>query len=131
MEARDILIKFQNYAVIGVTPDTEKYGYKVFNRLLQMGKTVYGVTPKYSEVKGLKMYKSISDIERPVDVCVFVVNKKFARSYVDQMIGEAIRYAWMQPGTYDDELIDYIASFGLSPIKACVLVESDNILNEQ
>ena len=30
MEAKDVLKNYQNFAVIGVTTNHEKYGYKIF-----------------------------------------------------------------------------------------------------
>ena len=39
MEAKDVLKNYQNFAVIGVTTNHEKYGYKIFKCLKELGKT--------------------------------------------------------------------------------------------
>ena len=38
-----------------------------------------------------------------------------------------IGFAWMQPGTYDDNLINDIQSLGITPIKDCVLIVSKEL----
>ena len=53
MKSIDILRDFKNFAVLGATTDTKKYGYKIVQRLCEIGKTVYPVSPKYDEVYGL------------------------------------------------------------------------------
>lgn len=96
-------------------------------RLCEIGKTVYPISPKYEEVNSLKAYKSLLAIERPIDVVVFVINKKFASQYIAEMRELGIGFAWMQPGTYDDNLINDIQSLGITPIKDCVLIVSKEL----
>ena len=127
MKSIDILRDFKNFAVLGATTDTKKYGYKIVQRLCEIGKTVYPVSPKYDEVYGLKAYKDLLEIERPIDVVVFVINKKFASQYIAEMRELGIGFDWMQPGTYDDILIKDIQSLGITPIKDCVLIVSKEI----
>ena len=109
MNPKDILEKYYHFAVVGVTPNQEKYGYKIFKRLLEKGYQTYGVSP---------IYQNIDDI-------VFVVSPKYAYDYVDEMSGIGIRYAWMQPGTYDDQLLQYMHDQGITPVPACILVETE------
>lgn len=127
MKSIDILRDFKNFAVLGATVDEEKYGFKIVQRLCEIGKTVYPISPKYEEVNSLKAYKSLLAIERPIDVVVFVINKKFASQYIAEMRELGIGFAWMQPGTYDDNLINDIQSLGITPIKDCVLIVSKEI----
>lgn len=127
MKSIDILRDFKNFAVLGATIDEEKYGFKIVQRLCEIGKTVYPISPKYEEVNSLKAYKSLLAIERPIDVVVFVINKKFASQYIAEMRELGIGFAWMQPGTYDDNLINDIQSLGITPIRDCVLIVSKEL----
>ena len=127
MKSIDILRDFKNFAVLGATIDEEKYGFKIVQHLCEIGKTVYPISPKYEEVNSLKAYKSLLAIERPIDVVVFVINKKFASQYIAEMRELGIGFAWMQPGTYDDNLINDIQSLGITPIKDCVLIVSKEL----
>lgn len=124
MNPKDILNKYYHFAVIGVSQNKEKYGYKIYHRLKTRNYDVYGVSPKYTCVDNDSLYSSLEAINHPIDVVVFVINKKHAYHYIDEMSALGIRYAWMQPNTYDDQLLDYMKSQGITPIIACVLVET-------
>lgn len=124
MEPRDILNKYYHFAVLGVSQNKEKFGYKIFKRLLERNYDVYGISPIYDQVDHIPLYKSLESIDGPIDVVVFVVNKKYAYDYIDEMTSLGIHYAWMQPNTYDDQLLEYMKSVGITPILACILVET-------
>ena len=124
MNPKEILNKYYNFAVIGVSQHKDKFGYKIYHRLRERGYNVYGISPIYDCVDDIHLYSSLEEVEQPIDVVVFVVNKKFAYDYIDEMIGLGIHYAWMQPNTYDDELLEYMKNVGITPILACVLVET-------
>ena len=125
MNPKDILEKYYHFAVVGVTPSQEKYGYKIFKRLLEKGYQTYGVSPIYQNIDDYHIYPHLEAIDHPIDVVVFVVNPKYAYDYIDEMSGIGIRYAWMQPGTYDDQLLQYMKDQGITPILACILVETE------
>lgn len=124
MNPKEILNKYYHFAVVGVTANKEKYGYKIFKRLKDCGYDVYGVSPIYDKIDDDVIYSSLEAIEAPIDVVVFVVKKEYAISYIDEMTALGIHYAWMQPNTYDDELLAYIKNVGITPITACILIES-------
>lgn len=105
MKERDILKIYNNYCIIGMSPDPEKYSYQIYQCLKNAGKHVYGISPKYDTIDNDKMYTSLLDIQYPVDVVVFVVKKAIGMTYIREMRELGIKYAWMQPGTYDEDLL--------------------------
>lgn len=42
MNAKDILTHYQNFAVIGVTTNPDKFGYKIYQRLNEIEKLCMG-----------------------------------------------------------------------------------------
>lgn len=124
MKPKDILNKYYHFAVLGVSQNKDKFGYKILKRLIDRNYDVYGISPIYDKVDDIPLYNSLESVQGPIDVVVFVVNKKYAYDYVDEMTSLGIRYAWMQPHTYDDELLKYMKSVGITPILACILVET-------
>ncbi|MEE0966811.1 MAG: CoA-binding protein [Bacilli bacterium] len=124
MTPKELLTIYKNFAVIGVTPDKSKYGYKIYKRLKEKGYHTFGVSPKYQEIDGNKMYENLDVIPSPIDVVVFVINPKYAKEYIGQMRTIGIGYAWMQPGTYNDEILDLMQSHGITPILDCILIQT-------
>lgn len=127
MEAKEILLNKQNFAVIGVTTNQEKYGYKIYQQLKKLNKNVYGVSPIYNELNGETIYPNLSSINTQIDVAVFVVNPKIALTYIEECKELKIKHIWLQPGTYDDNLIKIINESKLNYYLNCILVESKNI----
>ena len=50
MKERDILKIYNNYCIIGMSPDPEKYSYQIYQCLKNAGKHVYGISPKYKTI---------------------------------------------------------------------------------
>ena len=116
---------FQNWAVIGVTDDKEKFGFKIFKRLIERGKNVYGISPKYEEVEGKRLLKDISEVPDNVQVVVFVVNPKIGIGELEKIYKKGIKTIWLQPGTISDELIEKAKEYGMEIVDKCVIVVSD------
>lgn len=76
MNAKDVLTNHQNFAVTGVTNSQEKYGYKIYQCLKNIGKTVYAISPLYKNIEEIPTYPNLSAINNKIDTAVFVVNPK-------------------------------------------------------
>lgn len=127
MEAREVLKNYHNFAVIGVTNNPDKYGYKIYKCLKELGKNVFGVSPIYKDIEGEATYHNLSAINEPVDVAVFVVSPKFGVDYLKECQKLKIDKIWLQPGTYDDYLMELIKTAKFDYYQNCVLVESQNL----
>lgn len=127
MDAKEVLKTYQNFAVIGVTNNPDKYGYKIYQRLKELGKNVYGVSPIYKEIDNTPTFPDLNSINQTVDVAVFVVSPKYSYDYVTACKALNIKHIWLQPGTYDEKLMEIINDNQLSYYKNCALVESRNL----
>lgn len=124
MQAQELLKKYHNFVVIGVSDNPDKYGYKIFKRLLYLGYTTYGVSPKYTIILNQPIYPSLRSIQKNVDVAVFVINPKIGSSYVAECKELDIQHLWLQPGSFDQELLEKIAILKLHSYENCILVET-------
>ncbi len=114
------------WAVVGVTPSESKFGYKIYKKLKDKGYEVYGINPKYNDIDGEKLYKSISDLPVKPDCVDMVVSPKVGRPVVEDIAKAGIEYVWFQPGTFDEEMLDLAESKKLRYVYYdCVLVELD------
>lgn len=120
------MLEKKNWVVVGANPNPEKYGNKIYNKLLNHGYNVVPVNPVYDEVEGVKTAKSLKDVEGEIDCINVVVSPKRAIEVVQDAIDLGIRYIWFQPGAFDENVIDMAENAGLEVVfHACVLVELD------
>lgn len=111
------------WAVVGATPDSEKFGYKIYNKLKNHGYTVYGINPKYESIEGDNLYKSLEDLPEKPDCINMVVNPKVTMNTLNEIEKLGIEYVWFQPGTFDEDVIDTAEDKGLNIVYYdCVLV---------
>jgi predicted CoA-binding protein len=110
------------WAVVGANDDPEKFGYKIYRKLLSRGYEVYPVNPKYESIEGNKCYMDLSSLPQKPEVIDMVVSPKRGRPIIEEAARLGVEYIWFQPGTYDDELLEYTRSLGLKYVPACVLV---------
>lgn len=112
----------KNWAVVGASTDTSRYGYKIVKKLDRYGYNAIPVTPKYEDIDGIKAYPSVADISDDIDVVVFVVNPHIGMEVLDDCISKGIKRIWLQPGTVSHELINKAEENGIEVLEACVLV---------
>lgn len=102
----------KNWAVVGATPNKNKFGYKIWKKLIEHGYNTYGVNPNYDSIDGARIYKSLKDIEGQIDVIDVVVPPKVTLNLLDEAKELGIEYMWFQPGTFDEEVIKKAQNLG-------------------
>lgn len=110
------------WAVVGASIHKDKYGYKLYKKLKDHGYKVYPVNPGHDEVDGDKCYHSLSDLPEVPEVIDMVVNPNAGSNVIEEAAGLGINNIWLQPGTYNDELISQIEEKEMQYVKDCVLV---------
>lgn len=118
----EMMLEKKVWAVVGANQDREKYGNMIYRKLKVRGYEVYAVNPMYETIEGDKCYKDLSSLPKRPEVIDMVVSPKRGRPVLEEAAKLGIRYIWLQPGTYDDELMKLIDELGLEAVKACVLV---------
>lgn len=122
MMLEEIMLEKKIWAVVGANQDPEKYGNMIYRRLKGNGYRVYPVNPIYDVIEGDKCYKDLSSLPVVPEVIDMIVSPKRGRAFIDEAAKLGVKYIWLQPGTYDDELLKQIDSLGLQYVQACVLV---------
>ena len=51
-----------------------------------------------------------------------VVSPKIGKSIIEEAANLGIEYIWLQPGTYNEEIINLIDEKSINAVKACVLM---------
>ncbi len=112
-------------AVVGVSRDEGKYGFKVFRDLMSKGMRVYGVNPNIDSLLGRKIYGRISEIPERVDIVVTVVPPEVTEKIVDECAQLGIGEIWMQPGSESERAIEKARRLGIRVThSACIMMET-------
>ena len=110
------------WAVVGVTPNKEKYGYKIWKKLLDHGYETYRINPKYDYIQEEKIYTSLKEVPKKIDVIDLVVPSKVSLKTLEEAKELDIDYMWFQPGTYDDKVIEKATELGFKILyNECIL----------
>ena len=69
------LFEPHSVAVVGASGDPKKIGHSIVRNIVDGGYqgAIYPVNPREEEILGLKVYKSIEEIEGPIDLATIVI----------------------------------------------------------
>lgn len=102
---KEEMLEKKVWAVAGVTERKDRYGYKIWKKLKEHDYETYGINPNYDEIEGDKIYHSVKDIPKKIDVLNMVVAPKIGMKTLDEAKEAGIEYIWFQPGSFNDEII--------------------------
>lgn len=112
------------WVVAGVTERKERFGYKIWKILKEHNYETYGVNPNYDEIEGEKIYHSVKDLPKKVEVLDMVVAPNIALKTLEEAKEAEIEYIWFQPGSYNDEVIERAIELGFKVLyDDCVYAE--------
>lgn len=122
--------KSTKIAIIGVSQNIEKYGYKIFQDLLVSGYSVEGVNSKGGNILEKEMFFSLEKLSKSFgipDLVITVVPPKVTEDIVDDSIKLGVKNIWMQPGSESDLAIEKAKRSGLYVISNACFMKQENI----
>ena len=114
----DILASVKTIAMVGASADKTKFSYGVLRQLNEIGYDILPVNPKpnVSEIRGLKVYRSLAEIDKPVDMVDVFRPKEELYSFAEQAIAIGAKVLWGQIGVYDDNAARLAEGAGLQVV---------------
>ena len=88
------LFEPQSVAVIGASHNKDKIGYKIVENIIDSkyaGK-VYPVNPKGGEILGLKVYRSLNEIDKEIDLVCITIPAKYTFDAVKDCASNNVRF---------------------------------------
>ncbi|ESK90873.1 NAD-P-bindingprotein [Moniliophthora roreri MCA 2997] len=120
------------FAVVGASKGsrTSQFGNKLLKWYQEREFLVQPMHPKDSEVEGMSTLHSIKQLPAPASTSISVATPpKVTLEILKQAKALAIPSVWLQPGSEDAEVIDYIQKNGMSDAVVfggpCVLRDGD------
>ena len=114
----DILKNTRTIAMVGASGDKTKFSYGVLRVLHETGYEMLPVNPnpKVKEIRGIKVYHSLREIDRPVDMVEVFRPKKYLYGIAQQAIEIGAKVLWGQIGVYDDKAAELAENAGLKVV---------------
>ena len=117
----------KNIAIVGVSANSEKYGYKIFKDMLEAGYKVKGISIRGGELLGEKIYKSLKELDITPDLAITIVPPKVTAETIDICNELGIKEIWMQPGSESDKAIEKAEKYGIKVhANACIMIRNGN-----
>jgi len=116
-------------AVVGCSPDTTKASNHVAEYLRDAGYKMIPLYPKHDEILGQKVYRSLAEIDEPVDMVVVFRKPAALDAIADAVIARGdVKVYWTQLGLINNDAADKVKEAGISVVQNyCAMVEHREI----
>jgi hypothetical protein len=114
----EILRSVKTIAMVGASGDKTKFSYGVLRVLHETGYEILPVNPnpKVTEIRGIKVYHSLEEIDRPVDMVEVFRPKEELYGIAEKAIAIGAKVLWGQIGVYDDRAAKLAEDAGLKVV---------------
>ena len=112
-------------AIVGASDNPSRASYFVATYLLSASHfKLFFVNPKLDEILGQKVYKSLADIEEPIDIVDVFRKPADIPGVLDEAIAIKAKTFWMQLGITDDVSAERGVAAGLNVVQdRCLKIE--------
>jgi len=124
-EMKKYFEEVKTIAVLGCSPDNTKASNHVAEYLRDAGYKMIPVYPKYDEILGQKVYRSLAEIDVPVDMVVAFRKPAALAAIADAVIARGdVKVYWTQLGLINNEAADKVKEAGIAVVQNyCAMVE--------
>jgi predicted CoA-binding protein len=114
--------KQSRVAVLGASPNEDRFSFKAVKLLQEHGYVPVPVHPAGHIVNGIPSLKSLADISEPVDTLTVYVNAQVSSSELDHILQLRPRRVIFNPGAENETLAVMLEAKGIEVVRACTLV---------
>lgn len=132
---RSILCETKTIAVVGASAKTVRPSYFVVKYLISKGYDVIPINPGHAgrEIAGAKVYASLADIDRPIDMVDVFRNSEAALGVVKEALAlnPLPKVIWMQLTVYNEEAAKLAEEAGIQVVmNRCPKIEYARLARE-
>ena len=115
---QEILNSVETIAIVGASPDKTKFSYGVLRVLHETGYDIIPVNPRpgLKEIRGLKVYPSLDQIDRPVDMVDVFRKSEDLCGIAEEAIAIGAKVLWGQIGVINHEAARLAEEAGLKVV---------------
>lgn len=109
-------------AVLGASPNPDRYSHQAVRMLKEAGHEVYTVHPVVAEIDGVPVFKTLRDIPEPVHTITVYVAPERSAALGEEILGLGAKRVIFNPGAENPELAARLEAAGTRVKNACTLV---------
>ena len=115
---QEILSSVETIAMVGASPDKTKFSYGVLRVLHETGYDIIPINPRpgLEEIRGLKVYPSLADVDRPVDMVEVFRKPEDLYGVAEEAIAIRAKVLWGQIGVVDHKAARLAEDAGLKVV---------------
>ncbi|NPA28268.1 MAG: CoA-binding protein [Epsilonproteobacteria bacterium] len=128
-EIKEILQKYKNIAIVGASPNPTKDSHKVTKYMIDAGYNVFPIYPKEDEILGQKVYRSLLDIDKKVDIVVVFRKPEAVKAVAEAAIKRGdVDVLWTQLGIVNNEAAKMAEENGIKVVQnLCIKIEHQKL----
>jgi len=129
-EVKRYLTECRNIAVVGASPNPAKDSNMVTKYLIEHGYNVFPIYPKEDTILGQKVYRSLAEIDKPVDMVVVFRKPAAVGPIADACIERGdVKVLWTQKGIVNNEAAEKARAAGIDVVQnMCAMVEHRELI---
>lgn len=114
----EILRSVKTIAMVGASADKTKFSYGVLRVLHETGYDMIPINPnpQLTEIRGLKVFKSLAEVDGPVDMVQVFRRPEELYGVAEEAIAIGAKVLWGQIGVYDDAAAKLAEDAGLKVV---------------
>ena len=121
---RRILRTSKSIAIVGLSAEWHRPSFFVGKYVLQHGYRLLPVNPRYESILGQRCFKSLAEIDEPVDIVEVFRRTEDVLPFAEQAVAIGARCLWQQIGVANLEADALVRAAGLdSVMNRCVKIE--------
>ncbi len=129
-EIKEYLEKYSNIAIVGASPNPEKDSNKVTKYMIDAGYNVFPIYPKEDTILGQKVYRSLAEIDKKVDIVVVFRKPAAVTAIADAVIARGdVDILWTQLEIVNNEAAEKAKDAGVNVVQnLCIKIEHQNLI---
>jgi predicted CoA-binding protein len=112
----------QNVLILGASAKPQRYAYKALYLLKQHGHRIIPVHPKLSEIDGIKVFNSLSEVVTPIDTLTLYVGAQRSQGIIEDIVKLNPGRVIFNPGSESELLEQALTNASISYQHDCTLV---------
>ncbi|KAJ2961951.1 hypothetical protein NQZ79_g2833 [Umbelopsis isabellina] len=131
--AREFLLDNKHFAVAGASTNRSKVGNQVLRWYQNNNLQVTPINPREPNVEGLTSITSVSELPDPKNTGLSIITPpSITLKTLQDAHAAGIKYVWLQPGTDDQEVLEYAKNAGFKFVSGgpCILQIGTGLLQQ-